>query len=1507
MADIGHSILLKFFVDRSNMSEAKPDIESSVPNSQELRGSSNLEQNTVEELENAVYSPVITVTKEETSLTKGDLKVHKVVVSEDVSDDSIKINRSTSVIETRGTNDDSRVESKVYVSVKSEQGSFTTDNDKNIFMFEGVNGNDDQKVSRKTRIPKRKFKQAVDKIKKEEQIIQERITHDEPNLDIKITSSIPRLKEIKEIFFKHKEDSQKLDDEFDKLYEETKDNNADVRISTPESLRDAEIVDSIFEEIIHAYDEKVETSTEKVHINTENIENNNDKIEMSTKKVQMSTEEKTNTEKVGNGSEKVETNTEKPKSKIPLLKRKSEQEIKLPINRRSSLKKSISIDDSKIPIQSKSTAKIDLAHTKNPETCSTINKLESDLDKKTESFESKMIIKTIKTQQSIEMEHSNVSSKELPTTSNEVSKCKIPVKSHTKDKIQKLNSATLNKLPAKSNIIEKIVSQHTTSEVSKSSLDTEANETHRISRDLIEKALQDHQGETRDIKNSEKIEEKLTNQQISAQENQSIINTDNKISQSGISVSENSQISSNEIQETNHSTNSQTVTRSFTVTSTQWDNLSKNLFSSENNHINMDLASIKNSDEIKESINDNNIITEISKTDVESQTIKKTEIKETIRVSTLEYDSSIDFKTENTNNNEISDSEDSLNNSNIKMKEKEIISNIISKENHNEIKSDMTELVKSGEAHKLETIRTETNLIDIQKKDNTSFKNNEESENKTSEDIKTKSENTNKVKYDSKEINNNKNFEAKDYSKNTFISLHPNLQTEGESKTNNRVIAQKIANRIESITGNINKTDNIIKENKVTANKPLNIVSDKLKDDKEINSITLNVNNKISSQIENIDELNEEDIIILRGKVNRIISRLDSREVKIEKTENDIPKNISIDSKIAIFENNESENLKNGLQNIATNETTDDDKPKIVDEILKCNENIITEKTITRDTILDIYDNNKENKFDYHTVFNKVHSSVLRRLKSLEMNSKLNLKDVINQENLIDKEINQNISKPSEGEKREINKIYENISKINGEEQRKFNSIEVNKKETIKDEYNRTKSLAELHFEGDSDRNIFDNKNKKKLQEDKRAKSLAQLDLENVMKGRVRQMVLRMNSIEQINKERRELERNRPKRSVLSRAAVFEKKVVPDKVENVTKTDRGRSNEKVPEIGLISEEEFQERIAELNSAKAKYGKWENMPTIELRDGSLMPVLAVGTALLEPKLIKHIISTAIDLGYRAIDTAFIYGNEKEIGEAIKSKIEDGTVKREDLFIISKLWSTFHRRDLVETACRLSLDSMGLEYFDLYMIHNPMSFREGSNPLPKIANVLQYSQYDYLEAWYGMENVVAKGLVKRVGLSNFNSAQVDRIIEKAKIKPVINQVECHPYLNQHNLEDFCTTRNMKLSCFSVLGSKGTPKDLKSATSAVIDDPLVQVMAAGLGVTPAQLLIAYQLHHGRNVVVKSSTGAHLWDNLRALDLKLNQTQVSALDALNKNKRTFTFKGMGDTHKNYPFKTAF
>ncbi|XP_059063011.1 probable serine/threonine-protein kinase kinX [Achroia grisella] len=430
-----------------------------------------------------------------------------------------------------------------------------------------------------------------------------------------------------------------------------------------------------------------------------------------------------------------------------------------------------------------------------------------------------------------------------------------------------------------------------------------------------------------------------------------------------------------------------------------------------------------------------------------------------------------------------------------------------------------------------------------------------------------------------------------------------------------------------------------------------------------------------------------------------------------------------------------------------------------------------------------------------------------------------------------------------------------------------------------------------------------------------RPKSVAELDLGESVKGKVHEMItkIRMNSFEtgEVQKKEKEIEvHERPrKKSVSMMIALFEQKT--------TKVQYGSNHPNIERIHTkptvtvqtvsLTDEEYDQRTAELTSAKLQYGRAMNMTYLILRNGVEMPVLALGTALMDKRLIRHIIGAAIDLGFRAIDTAYIYGNEAEVGEAIKAKIDDGTVTREELFITSKLWSTYHRPDLVEVACRASLTAMQLDYFDLYLIHNPMSFKEGKAPIPKIANVIQYSEYDYLDAWYGMEELVGKDLVKSIGVSNFNSIQLTRILGRAKLKPVINQVECHPYLSQERLHEFCEQRDVKLTCYGVLGSKGTPKEYRSGLQPIVDDPLVKVMAAGLNMTIAQLLLRYQIDLGRSVVVKASTGAHLWDNLQALERSLIPEQVEALNALNKNKRTYTFAGMGETHRNYPFNIPF
>ncbi|XP_047541873.1 uncharacterized protein LOC125074577 [Vanessa atalanta] len=1450
MAEIGHSTLLKYFTDTSKMSDLTSDaIKSNVPGEQKLRGvvsatATDVEPNDDSNKVDFVLTPVMSTAKEELTWTKGGMKLQKVVVSGETSNESTTVNTTMSVTESTDINTVRTETTEVHVTLSSKDLNDKSDQAKE----EGDKEHDDSKKS--TKIPKFKLRRAFDKIRREEQMPQEKIAH-EPNLGMKVRSAIPRLKDVKhqqnaqENLTKNEEvqneNSPKLDDEFDKLYEETIEmdpfnNNRPVS----EQFDELSTMETKFEEIIHSYD------VNKVQHNT------------------------TTSQVV----------TEKVKSKIPLLKRKSEQEIEVrPQNRRSSLKKSLSIDDpkGKIPVATtkEKTMKADvekskIIKSKASSESSTLTKSEivSATKHKAES-----VTKSFTTQLSTTTKELSVSSKDkveiernTNTTPKDVPKCNIPVSQHTKEKHETKISNNTEK------VSEQVIIETGTVVIDGKSVKNDGD----------------------DIKSIEKNE---TQSEVKTTENVS-----SKVS---TSLSE---------------------SKSFDQSSYTSENIA-----------------------VKETIDAINV-TEISKINVEIQNLGTTEVKETIKVATLKYDNSLGAESESLLNNtkkipsnESTDEKSIINeNCDITITEVKKVTTISSNTTELASKTENATLIENNEAQKyLDSNQTVTNL----KNDIKIEQNNLNEEKVITTKIETESVKTSKNHLSEgftesndqlqrdftltssklvKSLNTNDNINiAKHTTKETTTEIIQ-VQNTQEEQDAVVIIKQENADKLdknqipvketeEKQTINVSEGDHI--NTKETNSVKNGVVTEENGNDKK--SLT-----NLSSQIKNIDDLEEEDIIILKGKVNRIISRLDSREQQIIKTEvDDIPKDVCVTSKIANFEKpRQTDTLHEDNTNNLDEKTNDRrDKPKIVDEILKSdtgldinhnkyNTSIVdnnidaikyndnTSKHITNDLdnsnpfdYTNAIDNNKFQS-NYYAVYNKVHASVVNRLNSIEKKFK-------------DTEF-------SEKTENKIETINENGDYCK------------NSTNNLKE----TKSLSEPNFfrnkkPNDTDDDVLTEKEPvpkvdmykeyrvKDLDADQRAKSLAELDLGDAVRGRVRQMVYRMNSMERMRLMRSDtVERKEKLRkiSITDRVALFEKKVVPIYTDE-TSTHRTAPKPTTAAVVVLSEEKLQEKIAELTNAKIKYGKFDNMTSIELRDGSTMPVIALGTAMLDPRLVKHIICAAIDLGYRAIDAAYIYGNEKYVGEAIQAKIDDGTVTRDELYIISKLWSTFHRRDLVAKACKQSLETMGLEYFDLYLIHNPMSFKEGANPIPKIANVLQYSEHDYLEAWYGIEDLIRKGLVKRGGVSNFNSVQVERVVDKGKIKPVVNQVECHPYLTQQRLDDFCTTRNVKLSCFGVLGSKGTPLELKSGLPPAIDDPLVKVMSAGLGVKPGQLLIAYQIQTGRNVVVKTTNADHMWDNLQALNVKLDQSHISALNALNRNKRTFTFEGMGDTHRNYPFKIAF
>jgi len=316
---------------------------------------------------------------------------------------------------------------------------------------------------------------------------------------------------------------------------------------------------------------------------------------------------------------------------------------------------------------------------------------------------------------------------------------------------------------------------------------------------------------------------------------------------------------------------------------------------------------------------------------------------------------------------------------------------------------------------------------------------------------------------------------------------------------------------------------------------------------------------------------------------------------------------------------------------------------------------------------------------------------------------------------------------------------------------------------------------------------------------------------------------------------------------------------------------------------------------------------DKVPTIALNNGLTMPILGLGTWQSKPGEVAAAVKHAISVGYRAIDGAFVYGNEKEVGEGIRTKIEDGTVKREDLFVTSKLWNVFHSKDLVVPALKDTLELLGLDYIDLYLIHWPNGFAEGLGELfPQDADgKSKYSDVDYTDTWGGMEECVKLGLTKSIGVSNFNSKQVDRVLSVATIKPVNNQCECHPYLNQRKLIDYCKSKDITFTAYSPLGAPQRPW-AKDDDERLLDDAKLKEVAQKHGKSPAQILIKYQLQRGCICIPKSVTPSRIEENFNIFDFELSPEDIAYIDTFNCNGRFLLLEWIKD-HPHYPFTEEF
>jgi alcohol dehydrogenase (NADP+) len=307
-------------------------------------------------------------------------------------------------------------------------------------------------------------------------------------------------------------------------------------------------------------------------------------------------------------------------------------------------------------------------------------------------------------------------------------------------------------------------------------------------------------------------------------------------------------------------------------------------------------------------------------------------------------------------------------------------------------------------------------------------------------------------------------------------------------------------------------------------------------------------------------------------------------------------------------------------------------------------------------------------------------------------------------------------------------------------------------------------------------------------------------------------------------------------------------------------------------------------------------------TPEVVDGFTMPRLGLGTWQAPRGVVGDAVKEAIRAGYRLIDCAAAYGNEREIGEGLSELLlGSNDVHREDLFIVSKVFNTHHvcqGEDRPRQALNRTLKDLKLEYLDLLLTHWPIAFDESTIPKGGLRNKKGTPnpkltiQEEYLETWKSMERLKEEGLVKHIGVSNFRRDQLNDILEKGLSKPVVNQIELHPYLQQPDLVSFCKRHGIQIMAYSPLGSRACysghsyPPD---KGCILMENPTIVTVAKRHEKTPAQVLIQWSLQSGHVCIPKSAHPTRIQENFQVNNnqWKLEDEDMAQISKLDSNFR--------------------
>jgi len=260
----------------------------------------------------------------------------------------------------------------------------------------------------------------------------------------------------------------------------------------------------------------------------------------------------------------------------------------------------------------------------------------------------------------------------------------------------------------------------------------------------------------------------------------------------------------------------------------------------------------------------------------------------------------------------------------------------------------------------------------------------------------------------------------------------------------------------------------------------------------------------------------------------------------------------------------------------------------------------------------------------------------------------------------------------------------------------------------------------------------------------------------------------------------------------------------------------------------------------------------------LSNGSgAIPALGFGTLIPDPVATRNATKAALEAGFRLLDTAERYRTEREVGEAMQEAFNEGKIKREDVFVITKLWNTNHRPERVKPAFEASLKKLQIDFVDLYLIHTPFAFKPGDEQDPRDSDgkVIYDQEVTLLDTWRALEELVDEGKCKAIGLSDVSLEQVQQIFEAARIKPAVVHVESHPYLPQWDLLNYCRKNGIVLQAFAALGHSSKPN--------LLEDPVIVAIARRVDKTPAQVLLAWAIQRGTALLTTSKTPSRIKQN--------------------------------------------